>query len=138
MPPLFAPVSTPITGLRKHSIRDRFLDLCFTATSKNLIGFLSVAGPMSELEILQVAWMSTLGHGDNMIDARRKRMRVLHPKFHRLAADSAHGLGCIYLLFVPLKGQAVGTVFVGPVSLPCRFPSPLNLHATRIAHYFGS
>lgn len=59
--------------------------------------------------------MSALGNGDDVVDTRRQRMRIFVGKIHRLAADTAHRLGCVDLLLVALKGQAVGAVLVGPV-----------------------
>lgn len=79
---------------------------------------------MRKLEVVQVARMSALGHGDNMIDARRKWVGILHTKFHGLAADATHSLGRIDLLFIPFKCKAVGTVFVWPVPLVCHAVTP--------------
>lgn len=43
-------------------------------------------------------------------------MGVFVGEVHRLAADAAHRLGGEDLLFVSLKGQAVGAVVVGTVA----------------------
>lgn len=49
---------------------------------------------------------------DDVVDARRKRMRKLAAEIHRFAADAAHGLCSIDFLFVALKGQTVRAVTV--------------------------
>ena len=67
---------------------------------------------MRQLKVGKVTGMPALGHGNDVVDARRKRMRKLAAEIHRFAADAAHGLCSIDLLFVALKGQTVRAVTV--------------------------
>ena len=79
---------------------------------KQLVALLPVAPEMRQLKVGKVAGMPALGHGNDVVDARRKRMRKLAAEIHRFAADAAHGLCSIDLLFVALKGQTVRAVTV--------------------------
>mgnify|MGYP007075898643 CR=1 FL=1 len=79
---------------------------------KQLVALLPVAPEMRQLKVGKVAGMPALGHGNDVVDARRKRMRKLAAEIHRFAADAAHGLCSIDFLFVALKGQTVRAVTV--------------------------
>ena len=60
--------------------------------------------------------MTTLVHGDNMIDARRKRVGKLEGLVHGLTADTAYCLCCKYLCLVRLELRALTTELVGTFS----------------------
>ena len=79
---------------------------------KQLVALLPVAPEMRQLQVGEVAGVAALGHRNDVVDARRKRMRKLAAEIHRFAADAAHGLCSIDLLFVALKGQTVRAVTV--------------------------
>nr|DAE34106.1 MAG TPA: hypothetical protein [Caudoviricetes sp.] len=100
------PVSTQRQGQGGVCVR---LGLFFHRC-KQLVAFLSVAPEMRQLQICKVAGVAAFGDWDDVVDARRKRMRKLITEIHRLAADAAHRLGGIDLLFVSLKGQTVCAV----------------------------
>ncbi len=74
---------------------------------------------MRQLEVLNVAGMSSFGYGDNVVDARGERMRIADGFVHRLPTDPAHILGRKDFLFVSLKSQSVRTVLIRAVSLCC-------------------
>ena len=79
---------------------------------KQLVALLPVAPEMRQLKVGKVAGMPSLGHGNDVVDAWRKRMRKLAAEIHGFAADAAQGLCSIDLLFVALKGQTVRAVTV--------------------------
>lgn len=53
---------------------------------------------MRELQIADVRRMTALRHGNDVVDAGRKRVRPLHAEIHRYAADTAILLRGIDLL----------------------------------------
>lgn len=70
---------------------------------------------MGQLQVVDITWVPALGNGDDVVDARRQRMRIFVGEIHRLATYTAHRLGGVDLLLVTLKSQAVGAILVGPV-----------------------
>ena len=72
---------------------------------------------MCKLKVVYVTWVAALCHGYDMINTRGQWMRIPLGEVNRLAADTTTGLRCVYLLFVPVKGKAVGAVFVRSVAL---------------------
>lgn len=111
---------------------------------KQLVALLPVAPEMRQLKVGKVAGMPALGHGNDVVDARRKRMRKLAAEIHRFAADAAHGLCSIDLLLlrskarrcVPSRSGRV-TVFgiCGSLVTACCAPSGRSL--CRQGDFFG-
>lgn len=79
---------------------------------QELVRLLAVAGPMGKLQVLQIAGVSASGYRNNMVDTGRQWVRIAKGFVHGFAADTANSLGRHNLLFVPLKSQAVGAVFI--------------------------
>lgn len=61
--------------------------------------------------------MSSLGDGNDVVNAGGQRMGIPQALVHRLAADATDRLGQQDLLFIPVKGQTVSTILIRPVAL---------------------
>lgn len=66
-----------------------------------------------------------------MVNARREWMWIFKGKVHWLTTDTAHALSCEYLLLIPFKRPAVGSVFIRAVPqelhlLSCIKKAPIN------------
>ncbi len=59
-----------------------------------------------------------------MVNTRGQRVRILLGEINRLAADTTTGLCCVYSFLVPVKGLAVGAVFIRSVALGCHAITP--------------
>ena len=82
------------------------------------VGLLPVAASMCQLQVVDVARVSAFSQGDNVVNRRAERMRILQGEVHRLSADSADGLCSEYSFSVLLELCAVLAVLVRSVT--CR------------------
>jgi hypothetical protein len=71
---------------------------------------------MRKLKVVYVTRVAALCHGYDMVNTRGQRMRIPLGEIDRLAADTTTGLRCVYSFLVPVKGLAVGAVFVRSVA----------------------
>lgn len=110
-------VLRPVDGLRKQSIADNLVIMIDDRSIHQLVTLLPVARPMCQLQIVEIAWMSTSCDRYDVIDAWGKRVGILQCEVYRFSTDAAHGLGGIYLFLVLFEGSPVGSVFVWSVSL---------------------
>lgn len=122
--PLSSSVRRPVTRLRQQTIRYNFRLLAAGGAVNYFIGFLSVARPVRQLEVVQVTRVPAFGHRYNVIDTGRKRMRIFQPKVNRLATYTAHSLRCIDFLFVSFKCKTVCPVPVWSISHLLLPPTP--------------
>ena len=83
---------------------------------QQLIRFQPVAGPVCQLQIIQVAWVPTLGNRYDMVNAGGQWMRIAQVLVHRLSTDAAYCLCGHDLCLVPIECQTVGAVLVRAVA----------------------
>ena len=76
-----------------------------------------VASPMSQLQVTLVTRVSAFGDWNDMINARRQRMRITQVLINWFAADAADSLRRIDCLLVALECKAVRSILVWPVTL---------------------
>ena len=112
----------PILRLRKHSIRDYFR-FFRRFISHKLVRFLPIARPMCQLQVGHIRRMPAAVDRDNVINARRHRIRIPQREINRPSAYPAHGLRCIDPAFVFLKGRPVLSPLILPV-LSCHTFTP--------------
>lgn len=118
-------VILPIERLRQDTIRDNSIRLIGFRFCEQLIRFLPITSPVCQLKIRKIGRMTASDNWYDMIHAGRHRMRIFQTKVNRIAANSAHRLCDIYLLFVLSKRRSVLALFVGSVC-PCRYLHPLS------------
>lgn len=96
-PALFWTVPHPVAVLFENIVRYQLVAFFCFSWLHQTVRLLAVAAPVSELKIADIRRVASFGHRDNMIDRRRKRMRILVREVDRLSADAAHRLRPEYL-----------------------------------------
>lgn len=100
---IFCPIKRP----SQVPIRCNLLSL--SVLSRKLITFLSITSPMSQLQVVNVTWMTTFTYWNNVINTWTKWVRILQALVDRLATNTTNSLRLEYLLLVALVYNTVGT-----------------------------
>lgn len=93
----------PIESQRQNTVRDHLTGLDLCRGFKELVGFLPVAGEMRQLQVVDIARVSSLFKGDYVVYRSAQRVRVFQRFINGLAADTAHVLTCENLLAVGIE-----------------------------------
>lgn len=93
----------PIESQRQNTVRDHLTGLDLCRGFKELVGLLTVAGEVRQLQVVDIARVSALFEGDYVVYRSTQRVRVFQRLVNGLAAYAANFLTCEYLLAVRIE-----------------------------------
>ena len=82
---------------------------------------------MSKLKVVNVGRMTAFRYGDDMVNARRKRIGIAQTEIHRMTADAADFLRGVNNRLGLVELPTVRAVLVGSVSVAAHAPPPFRL-----------
>lgn len=104
---------SPVKCQRQQAVGYKLRTVGKVLTRSQLVGLLTVAGEVCELEITHVRRVTTLCNGDNVVNGRTQRVGEFKAEVHGLAADTAYLLRGEYFLLVAVELRPLSTVVVG-------------------------